>query len=200
MQNKLKTIAKNLKKAKKKRGSILLESVLGCLVVLFVFCAICDMVIMSNRNSTITDTCKELARTLSVQGGALDNKPAGFASNYYTISELSKLIHQNMIAMGFKEGEWTVSVKYTRVYDDKTNESKDEDAQQVIIGFDTDGNEYYTRTLMIDYLSNFTVTMEADYNWTFLRGFLNKKKSTLRVSLPGTSEFKYNYDYWPSET
>lgn len=183
-----------------KRGAIFLEAVLGSLIILLVFCAICDLVMLSNRNSTITDTCKELARTISVQGGALDTKPEGFASNYYTISDLSKMIHENMQTMGFKDNEWSVSVVYTRVYNDETNESEDSTAQQVIIGFDTDGNEYFAPTLKIDYLSNFTVKMEAEYKWPFLRAFFNKKSSTLRVSLPGTSEFKYNYDYWPSET
>ena len=183
-----------------KRGAIFLEAVLGSLIILFVFCAVCDLVMLSNRNSTITDTCKELARTISVQGGALDTKPEGFASNYYTISDLSKMIHENMQAMGFKDNEWSVSVAYTRIYNDDTNESEDSTAQQVIIGFDTDGNDYFAPTLKIDYLSNFTVKMEAEYKWPFLRAFINKKASTLRVSLPGTSEFKYNYDYWPSET
>ena len=185
---------------KTKRGAIFLEAVLGSLIILLVFCAICDLVMLSNRNSTITDTCKELARTISVHGGALDTKPEGFASNYYTISDLSKMIHENMQTMGFKDNEWSVSVVYTRVYNDETNESEDSTAQQVIIGFDTDGNEYFAPTLKIDYLSNFTVKMEAEYKWPFLRAFFNKKSSTLRVSLPGTSEFKYNYDYWPSET
>ena len=183
-----------------KRGAIFLEAVLGSLIILFVFCAVCDLVMLSNRNSTITDTCKELARTISVQGGALDTKPEGFASNYYTISDLSKMIHENMQAMGFKDNEWSVSVAYTRIYNDDMNESEDSTAQQVIIGFDTDGNDYFAPTLKIDYLSNFTVKMEAEYKWPFLRAFINKKASTLRVSLPGTSEFKYNYDYWPSET
>lgn len=183
-----------------KHGAIFIEAVLGSLIILFVFGAICDLYMLSNHNSTITDTCKELARTISVQGGALDTKPEGFASNYYTISDLSKMIHKNMTAMGFKDGEWSVSVEYTRVYNDDTGESEDSTAQQVIMGFDTDGNEYFAPTLKIDYLSNFTVRMEAQYKWPFLRSFINKKPSTLRVSLPGTSEFKYNYDYWPSET
>ncbi len=198
MREKIGKIRKKVKQTK--RGAIFLEAVLGCLIILFVFCAVCDLIMMSNRNSTITDTCKELARTISVQGGALDTKPEGFASNYYTISDLSKHIRQNMEMMGFKDGEWSVSIIYTRIYDDDTNESKDSTAQQVLIGFDTDGNEYYAPTMKIDYLSNFTVVMEAQYKWAFLRSFFNKKASTLRVSLPGTSEFKYNYDYWPSET
>ena len=198
MQQLKNRLANKLKQTK--RGAIFLEAVLGSLIILLVFCAICDLVMLSNRNSTITDTCKELARTISVQGGALDTKPEGFASNYYTISDLSKMIHENMHSMGFKDNEWSVSVVYTRVYNDETNESEDSTAQQVIIGFDTDGNEYFAPTLKIDYLSNFTVKMEAEYKWPFLRAFFNKKSSTLRVSLPGTSEFKYNYDYWPSET
>ena len=183
----------------KKRGAIFIEATLGSLLVIVLFCAICDMVMLHNRNSTVTDTCKELARTISVQGGALDSKPAGFASNYYTISELAAMINNNMENAGFKNGEWSISIKYTRIYDDSTESSKDETGTQVIIGFDTDGNEYYSPTMKIDYLSNFAIQMEAQYNWLFLKNIMNLKKSTLHVTLPGTSEFKYNYDYWPSE-
>lgn len=185
---------------KKKRGSIVIEAVMGTMVAIVVFCAICDLVILSNRNSTMTDTAKELARTISVQGGALDTKPAGFASNYYTMSELAQMIEANMEAAGFRDEDYRISIQYTRIYDDDTNEAQDTDGTQVIMGFDDDGNFYYSPTLKIDYLSNFTITVESAYQWIFL-GFLTGGDVTkLTVSMPGTSEFKYNYDYWPSET
>lgn len=184
---------------KKKKGSILIEAVLGTMVFIVVFCTICDLIMISNRNSTMVDTAKELARTISVQGGALNTKPVGFASNYYAISELSQMVEENMKAAGFKDGQYRISIQYTRIYNDETNESEDTGGSQIIMGFDSNGNSYFSPTLKIDYLSNFTLTIEGVYRWIFL-GFLTGDDVTkLTVNLPGTSEFKYNYDYWPSE-
>ena len=196
--NKVWIRAGTLKKESRK-GSVVIEAILGCMTFIIVFCGVCDLIIMQNRNSTVIDTCKELTRTVSVQGGALENKPPSFASNYYTISDLVRMVKKNMDAAGFKDGEWDVTIKYTRVYDDATNTSQDLDADQTLIGFDDDGNIYYSPTLKIDYLSNFTIQMETKYSWYFLKSIMNTNDSILKITLPGTSEFKYNYDSWSSE-
>lgn len=189
-----------LKKVKKKSpASSLLTSVVGIMTFLVVFCAVCDLVVLSHQNSMLTDTGKEIARTLSVQGGSLDTKPVGFASNYYPISELSTLVKRNMEMAGFRDKEWAVEVSYTRYYDDTTETSVDVDTKHVIMGFDDTGAYYYVPTLKIDYLSDFTVTVTGTYDWKFLSAILGKRSSTLSVPLPGMSEFKYNYDAWPSE-
>lgn len=191
---KLKKIVK-----RKQSGFSMITAVFGIMTFIIIFCAVCDMVILSNRNSMLTDTGKEIARTLSVQGGSLENKPQGFASNYYNISELSSLVQRNMTLGGFQKGEWSVAVKYTRYYNDATASSEETNAEHVIMGFDSDGNYYYSPTLKIDYLSDFTVIVTGEYKWNFLSSILGKRSSTLVVPLPGMSEFKYNYDAWSSE-
>ena len=173
---------------------------MGSMVFIMVFCGLCDMIILSNRNSLLTDVGKELARTLSVQGGSLETKPGSFADNYYVISELSGLVKRNMRIAGFKDGEWNVSVKYTRVYNDATSQSEPTEAEHTIFGFDDAGNYYYSPTMKIDYLSDFTVIISGDYNWEMLKFFIGPRKSTMVIPLPGMSEFKYNYDAWQSET
>lgn len=184
---------------RKRSGEIMLTAVLGTMVFIIVFCGVCDLILLSNRNSLLTDVGKEIARTLSVQGGCLETKPQGFASNYYNISELSRLVQRNMEAAGFEDGEWNVGVKYTRYYNDSTSQSEDTTAAHTILGFDDAGNYYYAPTLKIDYLSDFTVTITGQYDWNFLKFIIGNKTSTLVIPLPGMSEFKYNYDAWQSE-
>ena len=70
--NKVWIRAGTLKKESRK-GSVVIEAILGCMAFIIVFCGVCDLIIMQNRNSTVIDTCKELTRTVSVQGGALEN-------------------------------------------------------------------------------------------------------------------------------
>lgn len=187
------------KKLKKKKGITSLEAVIGTLIFLFLFCVTCDLLMMSNRYSALTDTGKELARTISVQGGALEEKPPGYASNYYTITDLEELINKNMSAAGFKNGEWAVYIQYTKVYDDTEHKSKDENSTQKLIwcGGSTLSHQ---PTMKIDYLSNFTIKIAASYDWKFMHSFIPNRTTTLTVSMPGTSEWKYDYDKWESET
>lgn len=184
---------------RKKKGSTMIEAVLGTMVFLIIFMAVMDMIVVSHRYTMLTDTVKEFTRTLSVQGGALDVKPAGFASNYYTISDLAAMVKKNMDNAGYRAGEWNVVIEYTRYYDPSTNTITDYDGTQTILGFDSSNNYFYDPTLDIDYLSNFTVTIRGQYRWNFLKYFIGSKTTTLLVSMPGISEFKYNYDYWPGE-
>lgn len=182
-----------------KKGITSLEAVIGTLAFLLLFCAVLDLMILSNQYSTLTDTGKELARTLSVQGGALEAKPAGYTSNYYNITQLEDLISQNMRAAGLKDGNWRVDVEYTKVYDDEKKQSVDSNATQTIIGFNGTTLKH-APTLKIDYLSNFTLKIYAKYDWVFLQSFIPNRSTTLNISMPGTSEWKYNYDAWESET
>lgn len=187
------------KKSWIKKGITSFEAVIGTLIFLFLFCAVCDLLMLSNQYSTLTDTGKELARTISVQGGALETKPAGYASNYYNITQLEALVAENMRTAGFDDGDWLISIDYTKYYDDESKESKDYTGSgQNIIGFN-DTTLTHSPTLKIDYLSNFTLKIMAKYHWRFLQSFIPDRTTTLTVTMPGTSEWKYNYDAWESE-
>lgn len=203
-----------------------LEAVIGTLIFLVLFMAISDLVVLSNRYSVLSDTGKELARTMSVQGGALHYKPAGYTANYYTIDDLLNMTVSNMRAAGFKDNEWAVGIVYDNKYetyskDDGTtpvgNATVQADAvpdqEQVIMAYDATqkkqitiadpGTDNHTlegdKYIQVDYLKNFTIWIEAKYDWPFLSTIFPARVSYLKVTMPGTSEWKYNYDKWASE-
>ena len=183
----------------KKKGITSIEAVIGTIIFLFIFCATCDLITLSNRYSSLTDTGKELARTISVQGGALASKPGGYASNYYTISQIQNMVSEQMEAAGFEPGSYAVSIDYTMIYNDTTEASENYDQSQTIIYFDDTGALQATPTQKIDYLSDFTLKITARYKWLFMSTFIPNRVTYLTISMPGTSEWKYNYDAWASE-
>lgn len=190
-------------KIKNSDGMTSLEAVIGTLIFLMLFCALLDLIMLSNQFSTLTDTGKEVARTLSVQGGALEEKPSGYASNYYTIERLSSLTQRNMRSAGFKDCDWSVVVEYDQYYDetdpDNPHSVQLPDVQRMTM-ISYDGAEMsYQATPKIDYLSDFSVKIYAQYEWKFLKVFFHNRKSSISVTMPGVSEWKYNYDAWPSE-
>lgn len=194
----LKKIKEKLKARKK--GVTSLEVVIGTVIFLMCFAALLDMLILSNRYSVMNNTAKELARTLSVQGGALTKKPGAYTSNYYTIDQLAANIRANMKAAGFDDGEYTVMIEADREFND--NETVIYDAAKCfgIVGF-TDSKEFrYAPTKKLDYLSRFDVRICAKYEWRALPSFIGARTSMMQVSMPGLSEWKYNYDKWESES
>ena len=197
-------LGKIRKRLKDESGMTSLEAVIGTLIFLMLFCALIDLILLSNQFSTLTDTGKEVARTLSVQGGALELKPEGYASNYYTVERLSFLTTRNMRSAGFEDGDWRVVVEYDQYYDetdpDNPHSVQLADLQAMtMIGYES-GAISYQPTPKIDYLSSFRVKIYATYRWKFLKMFLPVGNSTISVTMPGMSEWKYNYDAWASET
>ena len=195
----MKNFLKKINKNSIKKGITSIEAVIGTLIFLALFCAACDLIMLSNRYAAITDVGKELARTISVQGGALVDKPGGYASNYYSISQIQSMVDDNMKAAGFEDGEYLIGIRYTRVYNDATETSEDYNRSQKIIWFDAANTPHAEETQKIDYLSNFTLVVMGEYDWRFLAPFIPDRKTVLSVSMPGTSEWKYNYDAWESE-
>lgn len=185
----------------KKKGLSAIETCLGMIIFLIAFVGICDFLIISNRYLSLTDTTKELARTLSVQGGSLTYKPGSYSSNYYNIDELSYNIKKQMNGMGFKDGEYDVYLTYTKIYDDATNKSKEVSGSEKIIGTKDDGTYGVIKeTQKIEYLSDFTVSITARYDWPFINSVIELKPLFLTVSMPGVSEWRYGFDGWESET
>lgn len=184
----------------KKKGITSLEVVIGTVIFLMCFAALLDMLILSNRYSVMNNTAKELARTLSVQGGALAEKPGAYTSNYYTIDQLAANIRANMKAAGFADGEYTVMVEADREFNDNETVTYAAPKSFGIIGFTTSNEFRYAPTKKFDYLSRFDVRICAKYEWRVLPSFIGARTSIMQVSMPGLSEWKYNYDKWESET
>ena len=190
-----------IKNRLKKKGAMLgVEAVMCVLVFLMMFAALLDVINISMRNTILSDTAKELARTLSVQGGSLPTAPDGYEPRtYYNSDQLSALVAANMKRAGFKDGEWNVKINYSRTYDPETNTTIEENTSQNWMGFNGDNHFESSPTKRIDYLSNFTVDITGKYNWIFLAPVIGKRTTILRSSLPGVSEWRYQYDYWGSE-
>lgn len=188
------------KKLMVKNGFTTIEVVIGSLIFLLVFICICDFLVISNRYLMLTDTTKEMARTISVQGGSLKTKEASYAGNYYNIEQLSKIFQKQMNGMGFHDDEYALYITYTKIFDDESNESKEVTLEEEILG-KTAGGTYgvIKPTQKIDYLSDFKVTVKAVYTWPFTRSVFKLKPTMITISMPGLSEWRYSYDGWESE-
>lgn len=187
------------KKIKKKKGLTTLETCIGGLIFILVFAAILDFIMVSHRYLSLTDTAKEMARIISVQGGSLKTKPAAYSGNYYTSKELGTVFKKQMNDMGFADGEYSLYITYTNVFDDITNDVKEKNSTELILGTDTDGSYKVNPTEKIEYLNDFSLKIIAEYQWPFLGAVTKSRKSFLQVSMPGLSEWRYKYDGWNSE-
>lgn len=188
-----------------------MEAVICMFIFLMAFCAITDLLMISVRYSVLTDTAKELARTLSVQGGSLELPPDGYEADaasegrtYYKYDELGRLVQNNMKRGGFDDCEWSVKIEYTRIYDDSDPSNLhtvrcDPPEVQDFMGYDGSCAFYANRTAKIDYLSNFNVIVTGKYKYRFLSLFIGEQEATLNSIQPGLSEWRYNYNYWPGE-
>ena len=184
----------------KKKGAILgVEAVICVFVFLLIFAALLDVINISMRNTILSDTAKELARTLSVQGGSLASAPDGYEPRtYYNNQQLGELVKANMKRAGFNDGDWDIKIKYTRTYDPETNTTTVEKSTQNWMGY-SGGSFYCGPTKRIDYLSNFTIDITGKYKWIFLAPVIGQRTTKLAASLPGVSEWRYQYDYWGEE-
>lgn len=188
------------KNKKRKSGATAIETVIGGLLFIIIFTGICDFLLISNRYLSLTDTTKELARTLSVQGGALKLKPPAYSANYYNIEELASVVKKQMNGMGFEDCEYSVFITYSKIYDEDAEQSIERNSTERIIGM-KDDNTYgaLKPTEKIDYLSDFSVRVVASYDWPFINSLWDVKPTVIEISMPGVSEWRYGYDGWESE-
>lgn len=166
---------------KSEDGMTTWEVAIACLTFIIVFAAAVDVILLSNAHITATTVAKDLARTMSVQGGAWSNKPEGYTENYYTLAQLQNLVAEELEHAGMEEN-WAVYIK------------------------DHDEGEYYPDPLLTktetaqytaDYMESFSVKIVATYKWRILGNQLGAPiQSTISVTMPGLSEWKYDYGEW----
>lgn len=172
-----------LKKFKKdERGVTSYEVAIACIVFIILFSAFVDVIQLAHAHITTTTVAKDLARTLSVQGGVWEDAPEGYTENYYTLSDLQRLVNAELENIGVESAEWAVYVK------------------------DEDMVDYYSTPLLTsssktaytaDYLSSFTIKIVARYEWRIFGGVIGLPvESTFNISMPGLSEWKYDYGSW----
>ena len=183
-------------KIKKKKGITTVNAAVGTLLMIILLAVLLDTMTLSNRYMSLHDTVKELARTMAVQGGCMREKPEGYPENYYNTVELGKLIAKTMRVGGFKDCDYKIYVNYTE-FDETTGQDITYSRDFMIY---KDGDLTVKPTNEIDYLNDFSVTIEAKYSWIFSRYAVGMPETTLKATAPGVSEWKYDYDHWDSES
>ncbi len=167
---------------KNERGVTSYEVAIACIIFIILFSAFVDIIQLSNAHITTTTVAKDLARTMSVQGGVWDDVPSGYTENYYTLSDLQTLVNNELTSIGVESTEWAVYVK------------------------DQDAVDYYSTPILTskskvaytaDYLSTFTIKIVARYEWRIFGGVIGLPvESTFNITMPGLSEWKYDYGSW----
>ena len=176
-------ISLKLKKFKKnERGVTSYEVAIACIIFIILFSAFVDVIQLAHAHITTTTVAKDLARTMSVQGGVWENAPEGYTENYYTLSELKGLINAELESIGIETDEWAVYVKGADMVDYYTTPLLTSSSQSA-----------YTA----DYMESFTVKIVARYKWRIFGGAIGLPvESTFNITMPGLSEWKYDYGDW----
>lgn len=166
---------------KSEDGMTTWEVAIACLTFVIVFAAAVDVILLSSAHITTTTVAKDLARTMSVQGGVWNSKPEGYTENYYTLNQLQNLVEEEMEYVGV-ETDWAVYIK-----------AHDEDEYYSIPLLTKDSVAEFTA----DYMESFSVKIVATYEWQILGNQLGFPiSSTISVAMPGLSEWKYDYGEW----
>lgn len=166
---------------KSKAGMTTIEVVIACIIFLYTACFAIDLIFISYKHNCMTSIAKELARTLSVQGGACEEAPEGYKTNYYyTKDELLAMVEDNFRSYGYSNDKLSITVEAG----DKVYDFKNLDLTEI----------------KIDYLETFKVNMSLGFSWdTFNLIAPGTLDGTLNVQVPGVSEWKYDYGNWSNE-
>lgn len=172
-------IKKRLDLVKNKRGMSTIEIVIGVIIFLMLFCLLFDLFTIMWKFSVIAHTNTQVARIAGVQGGVLKSAPEGYPggdSNYITVNELNDIVRDKFASAWIKDGEWGMKV-----------------------GNGSLGREGI-KPAKHDYLQDFTVEVEVDYEWVMVSNFIpGNLKQTITSKRPAMGEWKYNYDDWIGE-
>jgi len=171
------------KRLKSKKGSILIEYVIG-LLMFVVFLAFCvDAVIIGYKHYYIGDGIAAISRTLAVQSGAEVATPQGFPGGdtaYMTSKEILERFQQIADVAGFKEGDW--GLYYEEI--------------------DTNGNVVKSGQLTektnfkATYLNKISIEFRGTYQWRALSGAIPGigRDRILTIKRTSMAEFVRSYD------
>lgn len=171
------------KRFKSKKGSSVLEFVMGLMIFVMLAGFVVDLVIIANKQFTVSQAANQLVRQISVQGGVKPSAPGGYPGGelaYMDAREMNQFLLEEFNGTGLKGSDWSMALK----------------------GFSPNGQAVSTNTLNsrtnfeVDYRNLFEFEIEYDYNWTIMGQLvpLLKDKTTVVQKRSAVSEFKYtNY-------
>lgn len=160
-------------------GMSTIEIVIGALIFIILFAFLFDLLVIMWKFSVVAHTNTEVARIAGLQGGALERAPDNYPggdSNYTTIRDINNMVSNKFKSAWINDGDWEMTIGNGRV-----------------------GRNGVVATRH-DYMEEFTVKVEVDYNWGLMSSFLpGNLKQTISSERPAMGEWKYDYDEWIGE-
>lgn len=168
-------------KMKSKKGSSVLEFVFGLLTFVMLFSFAVDIIMITQKQYTVSQTANQLVRQISVQGGVKPSAPSGYPGGnraYMDSREMNTLLKQKLNGLGITDDEWSMKVE----------------------GFDRSGYPIASSQLSnatnleVDYQDVFEFEIEYEYEWNIMGQIVPAMngKNTAVQRRSATSEFKYS--------
>lgn len=174
-----------MKKKLNKRGASAIEMVIGFMIVIMMLSFLLDIINVLSKYSVVAQVSTDIARMTGIQGGVLNSSPNGWpggSQNYINMDKMNTAIAEKFASAGMQATDWEV-----KIY----NSSNSINGK-----FGKNGNS----PVQLDYLTNYTIEVRADYEWSAVSNFIpGSIKQTLVSRRPATSEWKYNYNNWIGE-
>lgn len=168
-------------KMKSKKGSSVLEFAFGLLTFVLLFAFAVDIIMITQKQYTVSQTANQLVRQISVQGGVNASAPTGYPGGnqaYMDAREMKTLLQQKMSGSGISADKWSMELD----------------------GFDRSGNLIASSPLTnatnfeVDYQDLFEFEIEYKYEWTIMGQLVPAMggENTAVQRRSATSEFKYS--------
>ena len=168
------------RKSKSKKGSSVLEFAFGLLTFVLLAAFVVDIIVVTNKQYTVSQTANQIVRQMSVQGGVKPSAPIGYPGGnqaYMDSREMLAYVQSELNGANIKNDEWTMRIE----------------------GFDPNGYPVARNNLSngtnfeVDYRNLFEFEISYDYKWTIIGQIIppmGSTRSTLQKR-SAVSEFKY---------
>lgn len=166
---------------KSKKGSSVLEFAFGLLTFVMLFSFAVDIIMITQKQYTVSQTANQLVRQISVQGGVKPSAPSGYPGGnraYMDSREMNTLLKQKLNGLGIKDDEWSMKLEgFDRA------------------GYPTASSQLSNSTnVEVDYQDVFEFEIQYKYKWNIMGQLVPMMKGTNTAvqSRSATSEFKYS--------
>lgn len=170
-------------KSKSKKGASVLEFAMGLLIFVLLFAFAVDIIMITTKQHTVSQTANQIARQIAIQGGVKQSAPTGYPGGdkaYMDSKEMVVYLQEEFKDAGIAPTEWKLELE----------------------GFSPSGHPVGVRSLTngtnfeVDYQNLFEFEIEYQYKWNIIGQIIPPmgKMSTSVQKRSAISEFKYtNY-------